>query len=284
MRKKGQAGKVLAITLLASAAVLMASCGKKKTTIEVTTPAAETSAPARPEPKAVPETTAVVTEAPTEAANPVSIKLKTSIATYQKDGVSISYPVVSGMDDTSLQDRLNAHLKENALSILENYPDSKEPLDQEKDTLEIKCSVVSADMNRVTAVYEGTYMMDKAAHPNNLFYTNTVDTKTLKDVSLNDAADPYSMAAYALAEDVVLRNADPEIEKAYREWQPDMTIDQYKQCLEKADFPLKKGSDGKTVTWPDSFSYESEGALFFSIPVPHALGDYVIVEYDMTTK
>ena len=74
MRKKGQAGKVLAITLLATAAVLMASCGKKKTTIEVTTPAAETSAPARPEPKAVPETTAVVTEAPTEAANPVSIK------------------------------------------------------------------------------------------------------------------------------------------------------------------------------------------------------------------
>ena len=48
--------------------------------------------------------------------------------------------------------------------------------------------------------------------------------------------------------------------------------------------PLTKSSDGKTLTWPDSFSYESEGDLYFSVPVPHALGDYVIVEYDVTTK
>ena len=63
-----------------------------------------------------------------------------------------------------------------------------------------------------------------------------------------------------------------------------MKPEQYQTCLENADFPLSTGSDGKTITWPDSFSYESEGDLYFSVPVPHALGDYVIVEYDVTTK
>ena len=82
--------------------------------------------------------------------------------------------------------------------------------------------------------------------------------------------------------------ADPEAAKAVAEGlkavQKDTTVEQYTECLEKADFPLKKGSDGKTVTWPASFSYESEGTLYYSVPVPHALGDYIIVEYDITTK
>ena len=68
----------------------------------------------------------------------------------------------------------------------------------------------------------------------------------------------------------------------YRGWM--MKPEQYQACLENADFPLTKSSDGKTLTWPDSFSYESEGDLYFSVPVPHSLGDYVIVEYDVTTK
>ena len=114
------------------------------------------------------------------------------------------------------------------------------------------------------------------------------DVKTLKDISLKDAADPYTMAAYALSEEVSFITADPEAAKAVAEAlkavRKDMTVEQYTECLEKADFPLKKGSDGKTVTWPASFSYESEGTLYYSVPVPHALGDYIIVEYDITTK
>ena len=49
--------------------------------------------------------------------------------------------------------------------------------------------------------------------------------------------------------------------------------------FENADFPFS----GKE-TWPESFSYEKQGRIYFSLPVHHALGDYVIVEFDPATK
>ena len=284
--------RVLAVTLIAGSSLFITSCGKNKTTEATNAAAATTAAPIIKGTEAPTEPVAEITGAPgsekeTEAAVS-SGKLKTSIQKYEVNSISVEYPVVSGMENSSQQDKLNEHLKENALSILKNYPDSKEPMDESQDTLEVKCTVISADSGRVTVTYEGYYNMKGAAHPNNLFYTNTVDVKTLKDISLKDAADPYTMAAYALSEEVAFVTADPEAAKAVAEGlkavQKDMTVEQYQECLEKADFPLKKGSDGKTVTWPASFSYESEGTLYYSVPVPHALGDYIIIEYDITTK
>ena len=283
--------RVLAVTLIAGSSLFITSCGKNKTTEATNAAAATTAAPIIKETEAPSEPVAEITDAPgseKEAEGASSGKLKTSIQKYEVNNISVEYPVISGMENSSQQDKLNEHLKENALAILKNYPDSKEPMDEEQDTLEVKCTVISADSGRVTATYEGYYNMKGAAHPNNLFYTNTVDVKTLKDISLKDAADPYTMAAYALSEEVSFITADPEAAKAVAEGlkavQKDMTVEQYTECLEKADFPLKKGSDGKTVTWPASFSYESEGTLYYSVPVPHALGDYIIVEYDITTK
>jgi|GEM_PF-247252 hypothetical protein len=292
MKSKKALYRVMMVSALVVLSMGLSACGGKKKKPESAGTAAETT---HTETKAA-ETTAVaaVTEAPgsekgdTEAGKSTAQvsgqKLNTRIDRYQKNGVMVEYPVVSGMKDSAQQEKLNAHLKENALSVLENYPDSGEPMNQEKDTLNVRCEVLSADADRIVAIYRGDYFMEGAAHPNNLFYSNTVSVKTLKDLQLKDAADPYTMASYALSEDVTLKDRNPELLSAYREWQKSTGLDQYQTCLENADFPLKKGSDGKTRTWPDSFSYSSEGALLFSVPVPHAMGDYVIIEYDMTTK
>lgn len=290
MRIRNACLRPAVVTLLAVSAFTLSSCGTKKTTVNATNAAEATKQIAETGTKA--ETKAAVTKAPeseTEtsggsAQNTPVKKLKTEISKYQKNNVSVEYPVISGMEDSTQQEKLNAHLKENALSVLSSYPDSKEPLNQEKDTLTISCEIITADAARVVAVYRGEYYMDGAAHPNRLFYTNTVDVKTLSDRGLRDAADPYTMAAYALADDVRLSGASAEVADAYKLWQKSATVEQYQTCLEGADFPLKKGSDGKTLIWPDSFSYAAEGELFFSIPVSHALGDYVIVEYDIATK
>lgn len=278
------------LTLLAVSAFALSSCGTKKTTVNATNAAEATKQTAEAASKA--ETKTAVTKAPeaeketsgSSAQKVPAKKLETEIRKYQKNNISVEYPVISGMEDSTQQEKLNAHLKENALSVLSAYPDSREPLNQEKDTLDISCEIISADAARVVAVYRGDYYMDGAAHPNRLFYTNTVDVKTLSDRGLRDAADPYTMAAYALADDVRLSGASEEVADAYKTWQKSATVEQYQTCLEGADFPLKKGSDGKTLIWPDSFSYAAEGKLLFSIPVSHALGDYVIVEYDITTK
>ncbi len=292
MKFSRKAVRILTVAMIASSAVLMTSCGKKKTTEATNAAIPTTAAPVIKPTEAETEPVAQVTDAPgseTETKESgSSSSLKTAIRKYEKNKISVEYPEISGLSSSTQEAKLNEHLKENALAILSNYPDSKEPMDQEKDTLDVKCTVISADSSRVTVTYQGYYHMDGAAYPNNIFYTNTVDAKTLKDYTLNDAADPYTMAVFALSEDVPFTFSDPSsAEKtaaAFADWQKTVSVEQYQKCLEKADFPLKKGSDGKTVTWPSSFSYESEGTLYYSIPVPHALGDYVIIEYDITTK
>lgn len=45
----------------------------------------------------------------------------------------------------------------------------------------------------------------------------------------------------------------------------------------KADFPY----DG---SFPESFSYEYEGDIYVSIPIPHAAGDYVIAIFTPENK
>lgn len=291
MRDSRRVFRTVTAGLAAAMAVLFVACGNKKETVKVTNAAAETqqsaaeqkSSDAKLSP-APGESSGAEESAGSDKSSAGVKKLSSELQKYEKNQISIAYPVISGMKDSAQQEKLNAHLKENALAVLSNYPDSREAVNQEKDSLKVSCKLISADASRVIAVYTGEYMMDGAAHPSRLFYTNTVDVKTISDVSLRDAADPYTMAAYALAEDVQLKDADEETLRAYREQQKTMSVEQYQTCLERGDFPLKKGADGTTVTWPDSFSYAADGALYFSVPVPHAMGDYVIVEYDISTK
>lgn len=47
-------------------------------------------------------------------------------------------------------------------------------IDTENDQLDIQCSVISVNRSRLTATYEGTLNVQGAAHPTNLFYSNTV--------------------------------------------------------------------------------------------------------------
>lgn len=292
----------MALGLVVMCAAFLFSCGKKTETVKETNAAAAPSDTSSAETSGVTDTsgtsaaeekessgTGAAGKSGSESAESAGSgesrsRLTAGISVYEKAGIRIEYPQITGMTDSSKQEKLNDHLKENALAVLSNYPDSMEPVNQDEDALQISCEVVSADSERVTAVYKGSYDMKGAAHPSNVFYTNTVDVSTLKDVSLKDIADPHTLAEYALSRDVVLKNADADLTRAYQDWQKSTTVEQYEECLENADFPLRTGADGKNVTWPDSFSYEAEGTVFFTVPVPHAMGDYVVVEYETETK
>jgi hypothetical protein len=52
-----------------------------------------------------------------------------------------------------------------------------------------------------------------------------------------------------------------------------MTMEEYKQLFDAADF----SSDASV--FPECFSYDDGGSIIFSIPVPHAAGDYALVSY-----
>ncbi len=204
------------------------------------------------------------------------------VETYQKDNVSIGYPVVNGLTDSAQQEKLNAHLKENALSPIEALL-----TDAAKDKLTVTAEVVSADADRVVVVYRGEMQRSGNATPVKLFYTNTVAVKTLKDLGLRDAVDADSMVNYALGDAFELDNAGESEVNAYKAWVQSTGKEALQKSLEEklaaSDFPLKKGENGK-LRWPESFSYVKDGEIYFSISVPQDMGNVVVLKYDMVTK
>lgn len=273
-----------------SCVCLMTGCKKKHrekidlSAVQTTEAAPETMAP---------ETTASQThEAEGNGSGPAgSAQSSTSVSkrqvtaqinTYTSGKVSIQYPSIQNLDTDNAAD-IDALLKKNALAILDAWQ-----IDDSKVSMEIKCEVPAADRNRITAVYTGWVQTDGGAHPDNLFYTNTVLVSRCEDMQLEDFADPYTMAGYVLSDDCEFYNVSDALAAELMKAKNDMTIEQYTELFRNADFPLKKGQNSGTTTeslqFPGSFSYEHEGTIFFSIPVIHALGDYAVVAYTPDTK
>lgn len=205
-----------------------------------------------------------------EASTGISVQLET----YTSGNISIQYPVVDQLGDSEKQDSINELLKTNALSIIQ-----ANALDETKDTLTVKCEVISADRKRLTAVYKGDRMNEGAAYPVSIFYTNTVDLNQIRNLGLSDYTDGYTMAGYVLSDDVEFLGITQEQKEAFLEYRDSLDIDILTEVFNGADFPLASED-----AWPESFSYENHGTICFSVPVPHALGDYVIVTFNPSTK
>lgn len=222
-----------------------------------------------------PETSASAAEPETEPqTQEAADKVTAEIETYTNGSISIQYPVVKGMTDADQEARVNELLKSNALSVIE-----ANGADESTDTISVQCTLVSVDSKRLTASYSGYLSSPGAAHPFNLFYTNTVNLLQAQDMGLGDFTDAYTMAGYVLSDDVVFEGLDADQEKAVLEYRSTLDMDTLTAIFDQADFPLKAKDQ-----WPESFSYEAQGSILFSLPVPHALGDYVIVSFDPTTK
>lgn len=198
--------------------------------------------------------------------------IRAMMETYMNNKVFIQYPVVQDLNDADRTAAVNALLKENALSILAGWG-----LNEAKDTLEMTCKVISADQSRIIVTYKGYCYPNQAAHPTNFFLTNTVDLSKISNVRLKDYADPSLLADYVCSDNVVLSNANPANQTEILDFIKSVSKDQYIDLFENADF-------GGTAGFPDSFSYESDGDIYVTIPVAHALGDYVTVIYTPENK
>lgn len=219
-------------------------------------------------------TQAPETEESTEAPEGAASSVSASIETYTSGKVSIQYPAVEQMDDASKKDKINELLRANALSVIK-----ANGIDEANDTLDIKCKVISVDRKRLTATYTGTLSAKGAAHPVNLFYSNTVNLLQAQNLGLDDFTDAYTMAGYVLSDDVKFSGISSDVEAQVLSYRSSLDLDSLTAVFNSADFPLSSETQ-----WPESFSYEKQGTIYFSLPVPHALGDYVLVAFDPATK
>ncbi|RGY97482.1 hypothetical protein [Clostridium sp. AM58-1XD] len=265
--------KTLIISMLVlTSACMMWGC-KSKNKVDLTsahtTAADETMSAAETLPTT--EEAAEVTTAADETASAQS-GTGASISTYKSGKVSIEYPAVSESTSSNAA-AVNELLKKNAVSAVKAYG-----VNESSDTMTIKCNVVSVNNKRLTAVYTGEVTAAGAAHPTAVYFTNTVDLNKASDVGLSTYADPYTMAGYVMSDDCKFYNLTAEQEKAVKEYKNSQSIDTYNKLFKQADFPLRGD------TFPECFSYEKQGEIRISIPVPHALGDYAIVVFTPETK
>lgn len=243
-----------------------------------TTAAPETLAPSRPETtKATTEETTAADESEGDKDSTTAKGVSSVKETYKTNNISIEYPVVSGMSDNIRQDKVNQLLKDNATSYL-----SLQKVDEAKDTLKVTCQVISSDRKRLTAVYKGTYTKDGESTPTKIFFTNTVDLEQVSSLGLNNFTDGYTMAGYLLSNDCEFHDASADLTTQLLNYRSTQTLEEYTKLLEHADFSTVKSGDDAAL--PQSFSYMDQGVLYFSIPVPHELGDYAIVKFYLDGK
>ncbi len=202
-----------------------------------------------------------------------------ALHTYKDGNISIQYPAVSGLEDGAMEEKINALLKSNALEILKAYS-----VNGEKDSLSLTAKVNSVDRKRVTVIYTGLLSGDGAAHPVNVFFTNTVDLSLAKDLSLTDYADPNVLAEYIRSDNCQLYDATPELTEALIPYLTQTSLETYTKMFQNADFPIEAASSGHTPAFPESFSYEDSGTIIISIPVPYSLGDFALIKYTPETK
>lgn len=201
------------------------------------------------------------------------------LKTYKEGNVSIQYPVISNTGYPDKEEQINKQLKENAFFILKAYE-----VDPDKDNLSIDCDVISIDRNRITLVYQGLYSAKGAAHPTNVYFTNSVDLSLVKNLRLDDYVDPDIVAKYVLDGDYQFLSATPELKEALKSYLQETNPETLTKIFKQADFSNDSTSISDPSLFPESFSYEDKGTIIVSIPVPHVLGDFALIPYSPETK
>lgn len=158
-----------------------------------------------------------------------ALSVRSKIATEKQGKTSIEYAVLSNLRDPKMEDAVNALIKEKALQVLTDYQ-----IDPAADTLSVKCTVVSLDKNKAVLTYEGSLMVNGAAHPSDLFYTTTVDLNKGTLQGLSDYADAYTMAGYILSDDCVLKK--PADSKEALEYLKTQDLNAMWEILKQCDF------------------------------------------------
>lgn len=259
--------------ILSLAAVALTAC-KKEVKDDVSSLYTKESAQTLPAETSMEATTEEKTsevQTKTASANPVVNQDKA----YVKNNLKATYPSFSGL--SSNEEKVNQKIEKNLTSFVDALG-----LDSEKDNVMLTYSILSADSKRIAIQYEGSYT--KGGENKKIFFTNTIDTLSGKDIGLNQIADASTLADYILSDEVELVGADSKVWNAFYEQRNSTGREEYIKLLENADFPLKTGTDGKVISLPQSFSYSKNGDIYFTLPAEYADAGYILVKFTPDTK
>lgn len=225
------------------------------------------------------EETVPTTTTTTAAAPKRDNSYKVSAQKYSStDGnVNISYPQISGLYDSAMQDYYNKLFK----SEFAGYMDGKST---DKLSCEYQVTLKTADL--LSIVFRCSIYMDGAAHPYAYAFGYTIDLETGGTLIPSAAidADNASQNFVSGTSWTLARSADGVSKSDVVEYFNQYSASEIKEFITESDvFTVKRSSKG-TYSYSGNVACRSyldgSSSPIFILDVNHALGDYVEVEFN----
>lgn len=188
---------------------------------------------------------------------------KLSSHRYKKGGVTISYPVMTGLADVNKQAAINRLIQEGALRGTQYYSYIK---NQNDFTVDIQYLIKWQSQSLLSIVYTGIGNAKGAAHPSNLYYTTNININKGTCIRLRDVVhvDKKFVTLFTSSKFKPLIKG---LEAAKMEFGKD---DYLFKALLASDAPAHASSKIDYST----FSYFTKDSLVVSVAVAHVEGDH----------
>lgn len=183
---------------------------------------------------------------------------------YNNKNVTIYYPQIMNLGDSSKQKRINKIIKDDALRLFNSYKASGEEF-----SLEINYAIKLQNMDILSIQYSGLSNFKGSAHPSNLFFTTNIDINNARKIRLNELVNIDETFVKKLREGkyVTSSQGSTELKNAIYMELNRLTDNELIKMLKNAD----------TVN-SESFSFLTNDSLGISISVPHPVGDHAEFE------
>ena len=100
---------------------------------------------------------------------------------YSNKKLTVNYPQITNLSDSTKQKSINEIIKNEALKVLNYYKDSTDEV-----TLDINYNIKLSNENLLSIQYSGISYSKGAAHPNNIFYTTNINLNNASRLRLAD--------------------------------------------------------------------------------------------------
>lgn len=183
---------------------------------------------------------------------------------YQENGMDITYPVITQMENTELQNQINQTI----------YTHVIEQVNQENlSSCQMDYEIASKGSGIFSVIMRGLVYYKDAAYPQNLIMTFNIDMADGKNLRLKDYADLAKVVAY-LEQNYGYEMVSDISQADFSAFMNNGYVTDYAITMLDYDFDF---SNQQFI--PQGYSCIRDDRLVLFITTEHALGDFVEIQF-----
>lgn len=191
--------------------------------------------------------------------------------TYTDKNITINYPQITNLNDTSKQKKINEIIKNDILKSFYKGP-------EDGMAVEIKYIIKLSNISFLSIQYIGIISFNGANHPTNEIYTTNIDLAKDRKLRFTDVVNvdenvvnKFKNGKYIYWEDNSISQSSEDLKSDVISQVNDYTTDDSIKWFNKSDDTDENDSH---IT----FSYFTKDSIGISLAVPHAIGDHAEFE------